>query len=195
MPGARGSAGGSAGGSARWLQQIPVDPARHLGLDALDGILERQPLAVDLILGDRRIRRTQLRQKCMRGPGIERLALVWRALAEIGDRTRNKRIVLGHVASNNMPARSGLERIVDENRVLALGTGRQQGHRRADQFLDPPDILDRLRRQFRPGAGAGGRALPALDGLVDRLDPRLRALAGRQIVDLLAVEPVAARRP
>ncbi len=28
-------------------------------------------------------------------------------------------------------------------------------------------------------------ALPALDGLVDRLDPRLRALAGRQMVDLV----------
>src|SRR4030088_1318825 len=37
----------------------------------------------------------------------------------------------------------------------------------------------------------GGRLLPAFDALVNRLDPGLRALAGRQMIDLLAVQPIA----
>src|SRR5262249_5788818 len=61
----------------------------------------------------------------------------------------------------------------------------------ADQFLGPSDILDRLRRQFRPGASARGPGLPALDGLVDRLDPGLGVLARRKIVDFASVEAVS----
>src|ERR1700680_2354963 len=37
----------------------------------------------------------------------------------------------------------------------------------------------------------GGRLLPAFDGLVNRLDPSLRTLAGGQMIDLLAVQPIA----
>src|SRR6202021_2228598 len=37
----------------------------------------------------------------------------------------------------------------------------------------------------------GGRLLPALDGLIDRYHPGLRALAGRQMIDFLAVQHVA----
>ena len=48
-----------------------------------------------------------------------------------------------------------------------------------------------LGRQFRPGARASGRFRPALHRLVDRLDAGLRSLRGRQVVDPLAVEPVA----
>src|SRR5690606_38244967 len=82
-------------------------------------------------------------------------------------------------------------RIGNKYGVVPLGAGRQERHRRADQLLDVADILDRLRRKIVPAARAGGGALPALERLVDRLDARLRALAGRQVVDDLAVEPVA----
>ncbi len=42
------------------------------------------------------------------------------------------------------------ERIAHQDRVLALGAGRYQGHRAVDQLLDPADIFDRLRRAARP---------------------------------------------
>src|SRR5258708_20676828 len=84
-----------------------------------------------------------------------------------------------------------LKRILYQNSILAFRGGGKQGDRAANKFLDPADIFDGLRRQIRPGAGIGGRLLPAFDGLVDRLDPGLRALAGRQVIDLLAVELVA----
>src|SRR6266850_1292853 len=84
-----------------------------------------------------------------------------------------------------------LKRVLYQNSILAFGAGGKQRDRATDQFLDPPDIFDGLRRQIRPGAGIRGRLLPALDGFINRLDPRLRALAGRQMVDLAAVQPVA----
>src|SRR5580700_2103951 len=87
--------------------------------------------------------------------------------------------------------RSCFERVLHQDRVLALGTRRQQHRRTAYQFLDPADVFDGLGRQFRPRSGAGGFLLPAGDGLVDRLDARLGMLACRQIIDLLAVEPIA----
>ena len=59
------------------------------------------------------------------------------------------------------------------------------------QFLDPADIFDGLGRQIRPGTGIGGRLLPAFDRLIDRHHPGLGALAGRQMVDFLAVQHVA----
>src|SRR5262249_45723601 len=59
------------------------------------------------------------------------------------------------------------------------------------QFLDPANIFNGLGGQFRPGTGIRGRLLPALNGLVDRLDPPLRPLPGRQMVDFLAVQPGA----
>ena len=45
--------------------------------------------------------------------------------------------------------------------------------------------------KYRPGPRALGRSLPALQHLVNRLDPRLRTLRSRQIVDLMPIQPVA----
>src|SRR6202042_444494 len=87
--------------------------------------------------------------------------------------------------------RSCFERVLHQDRVLALRARRQQHRRAAYQFLDPANVFDGLGRQLRPRAGAGGFLLPAGDGLVDRLDARLGMLARRQIIDLLAVEPIA----
>src|SRR5580704_13516389 len=87
--------------------------------------------------------------------------------------------------------RLGFERVLHQDRVLALGTCRQQRRRAAYQFLDPADVFDGLGRQFGPRARAGGFLLPAGDGFVDRLHARLGVLARRQIIDLLAVEPIA----
>ena len=60
----------------------------------------------------------------------------------------------------------------------------------ADQLLDAAHIFDRAGRQVGPAARACGRYPPALDILVDRLDPRL---VGGSPADsrLLAVDPVA----
>src|ERR1700710_867442 len=84
-----------------------------------------------------------------------------------------------------------LERVLYQNSILAFRAGGKQCNRTTYEFLDPADVFNGLRRQIRPGASIGGRLLPAFDGLVDRLDPRLRALARRQMVDLLAVQHVA----
>src|SRR3546814_2410479 len=59
------------------------------------------------------------------------------------------------------PCRSIRERITHEDGVLALRAGRNERDRAADQFLDPADIFDRLRREFRPTAGARRGVLPA----------------------------------
>src|SRR4051794_26324296 len=83
------------------------------------------------------------------------------------------------------------ERIADHDRVLALGAGREQGHRRLDQLLDTPDILDRGRRQLGPRAGAAGAVGPAFEGLVDRLAGRLGRGRGREMVEPLALAGVA----
>src|ERR1700716_1746920 len=74
-----------------------------------------------------------------------------------------------------------LERVLYQNSILAFGAGGKQRDGTTDQFLDPPDIFNGLRRQIRPGAGIRRGLLPALDGLINRLDPRLRPLAGRQM--------------
>src|SRR3982075_2244630 len=84
-----------------------------------------------------------------------------------------------------------LERVLHQNSILAFGAGGKQRDRATDQFLDPPDIFNGLRRQIRPGAGIRRRLLPPPHCLLDRLAPGLRALAGRQMVDLAAVQPVA----
>ena len=53
------------------------------------------------------------------------------------------------------------------------------------------DIFHRLGRQVRIGPCAGGRFRPALEALIDRLNPRLGALRGRQVVDIRAIQLVA----
>ena len=84
-----------------------------------------------------------------------------------------------------------LEGVLNENSILAFRAGGKQGDRASDQFLDPADIFNGLGRQVRPGTGVGGRFLPAFDGLIDWNHTGLGALAGRQMVDLLAVQHVA----
>src|SRR3954451_1445761 len=91
--------------------------------------------------------------------------------------------------SGNIPL--SLEWILYQNSILAFRAGGKQRDRAADQFLDPAGVFDGLGRQIRPGTGIRGRLLPSLDDLIDRLDPGLRALAGREMVDLLAVQPIA----
>src|SRR6266540_89618 len=73
------------------------------------------------------------------------------------------------------------EGVVHEDDVLALGAGREQRHRRADQLLEPAHIFDALRRELGPGAGTARRLRPAFHGLIDRLDTRLRPLRRRQM--------------
>src|SRR5262249_20357581 len=86
---------------------------------------------------------------------------------------------------------SALERIAHQDCVLPLRARREQSHRAAHQFFDASHILDRLRRQLRPGTRARGRLLPARDALVDRLGPRRGLLACRQVVDLAPVKTIA----
>src|SRR5208283_3328112 len=95
-----------------------------------------------------------------------------------------------HSLDRSLPS-SILKWIVDENGVVSFGTCRQERDGNANQFFDPSHVFYRLRRQFGPGPSLARRALPAFDRLVERLDPRLLRLGGRQIVDLSAVQAVA----
>lgn len=45
------------------------------------------------------------------------------------------------------------ERVVDHDRVVALGAGGQQVHRCLDHFFDAADVFDRGCRQVGPAAG------------------------------------------
>src|SRR3989344_4195214 len=83
------------------------------------------------------------------------------------------------------------EGIADQYRIFALGRGRYQRHRTLDQFLDTLDILDGLSGQVNPAARAGCRIMPAFHFLINGLDRRLVAGVRREIVEHLAVEPVA----
>src|SRR3546814_6497317 len=89
------------------------------------------------------------------------------------------------------PCRSIRERITHEDGVLALRAGRNERDRAADQFLDPADIFDRLRREFRPTAGARRGVLPAFDAFIDRLRLRLVLRMGGEIVEVPVADPVA----
>src|SRR6185437_6725225 len=87
------------------------------------------------------------------------------------------------------------ERVRHQDRVFALGAGRQQRDRAADQFLDAADVLDAGRGQLAVGAGAPGAFLPALEHLPARLDLGLRAHREGEALDALAVELVADADP
>src|SRR4029077_3395554 len=93
--------------------------------------------------------------------------------------------------SYRLPPPLSLERVVHQNCVFPLGTGRQQCDRTIAQFLDSTHILYRLRGQFGPRPCAGGRTFPSLDRLVNRVNPRLRGGACRKIVDFTPVESIA----
>ena len=76
-----------------------------------------------------------------------------------------------------------------KNCIVALEDSSIKGDRRADQFLDPAHVLYRLRRQRSPRPRSPVDPRQPSIVFVDR-SARLRALPGRQIVDLLAVQPV-----
>src|SRR3569623_1781732 len=86
---------------------------------------------------------------------------------------------------------SRLEWILHQNSIFAFGACGKQGNRPSHQFFHSPDIFNRQRRQSGPRTRVGGRLLPALDGLIDRFDPRLSTLASRQMVDLFTIELIA----
>ena len=109
----------------------------------------------------------------------------WRRRAKSADSNRPWSLSGAEDARRGQASKGFCTRIVSSR----SGTGGQQGDRRADQFLDPAHIFDRLGRQVRPGAGArrSSRSSPRSSRRPAR--PGLRPLAGRQIVDLLAVQP------
>src|SRR5258705_8885751 len=82
------------------------------------------------------------------------------------------------------------KRIVDQNCVLPLRTSGQKRDRTAHQLLDTPNVLNGRGRKLGPGACQGGLALPTLDRFIDRLDPGLGTLAGREVVDFTTIEPI-----
>src|ERR1035441_2915097 len=83
------------------------------------------------------------------------------------------------------------EGVVNEDRILPFRARRQESDGRLDQFLDAPDIFDRLSRELGPGPCASGRVLPAGYGFVNGFDAGLRCLARRHAVDPSAVEVIA----
>src|SRR5262249_62186166 len=60
-------------------------------------------------------------------------------------------------------------RVLAQDRLVALGAGRDETERRPDQLLEPLEIAPRLRRQVGLVLRADGRPRPALDLLVDWL--------------------------
>src|SRR5712671_3140389 len=166
-----------------------------LGLDLAHGLFQRQPLAGDFGFAQRRLHAAQLRDQRGARPLIERAAAFSGGTGvQSGNGAGDQRVVISHVYSIFRAFRVvtlSLERVLDQNSIFAFGAGGKQSDWAAHQFLDPTDIFDGLRRQVRPGAGIGGRLLPAFDSLVDRLNSGLRALAGRQMVDFLAVQGIA----
>src|SRR5438270_12777302 len=62
------------------------------------------------------------------------------------------------------------ERIGHQDGVFALGAGREQRDRAADQLLDAAHVLDAGCRQLAIGARALGALLPAVEGLPYRLE-------------------------
>src|SRR5712671_5254539 len=166
-----------------------------LGLDLAHGLFQRQPLAGDFGFAQRRLHAAQLRDQRGARPLIERAAAFSGGTGvQSGDGAGDQRVVISHVYSIFRAFRVvtlSLERVLDQNSIFAFRAGGKQSDWATHQFLDPTDIFDGLRRQVRPGAGIGGRLLPAFDSLVDRLNSGLGALAGRQMVDFLAVQHVA----
>src|SRR5258705_5811769 len=166
-----------------------------LGLDLAHGLFQRQPLTGDFGFAQRRLHAAQLRDQRSARPLVERAAALSGGTGvQSGDGAGDERVVISHVYSIFRAFRVvtlSLERVLDQNSIFAFGAGGKQSDWAAHQFLDPTDIFDGLRRQVRPGAAIGGRLLPPLYSLVDRLNSGLRALAGRQMVDFLAVQGIA----
>src|SRR6202012_516263 len=58
------------------------------------------------------------------------------------------------------------ERVLHHDGIVAVGTGGQERHRRADQFFHPAHILDGVGGKIGPAARALGGFLPAVQGLI-----------------------------
>src|SRR6476660_1202340 len=83
------------------------------------------------------------------------------------------------------------ERVANEDGIVALGRGRQQGDRALDQLFNMTNVFDCLSRQVSPFSCPARRLRPAIERLVDRLGAGLAALAGGQAVRPLASGHIA----
>src|SRR6185437_14865413 len=83
------------------------------------------------------------------------------------------------------------KRIMNQNRVLALGTRRKQRDGGFDQLLDAANIFDRLRRQIAPRSRPLRRLLPSGKYFIDGFDRGLHRLAGGQAIENRSIEPIA----
>src|SRR6266850_2473304 len=137
-----------------------------LGLDLAHGLFQRQPLTGDFGFAQRRLHAAQLRDQRSARPLVERAAALSGGTGvQSGNGAGDERVVISHVYSIFRAFRVvtlSLERVLDQNSIFAFGAGGKQSDWAAHQFLDPTDIF------------AG-----------------LRALAGRQMVDFLAVQGIA----
>ena len=93
-----------------------------------------QPLARDLRFAQRRLHAAQLRHQRGARALVERAAGLAGVLVETGDGAGDERVVVGHrgqltLCASGIHLSSGFERIVHQNRVLALRAGRQQSDR------------------------------------------------------------------
>src|SRR5262249_13112856 len=67
------------------------------GLDLADRLLQRQPLAGDLGLVERRLHAAQLRHQRSPRALVERTAVLAGVLVETGDSARDERLIVGHL--------------------------------------------------------------------------------------------------
>jgi len=92
------------------------------------------------------------------------------------------------------PVRGGFsvgEGVAYEHGVLALGAGRQEGDRGANQLFEPPDVFDRGRRKVGPGARTAGTLAPAFGALIDRFELSLNSHPRGEIVISLSAMAVS----
>ncbi len=131
-----------------------ADALGGLGFDLAHRLFQRQPLAGDFGLAQRRLHAAQLRDQRGARPFIKRAAaLAGGTGIQSGNSAGDQRVVISHLYSTlrafrNIPL--SLERVLDQNSILAFRAGGKQGDWAAHQFFHPADIFDGLRRQIRP---------------------------------------------
>src|SRR4051795_7084407 len=81
--------------------------------------------------------------------------------------------------------------LIDADHLLARWSHADQRDTRSERFLDPRDVATGVRGQIGERADVAGIGLPAVQGLVDRGDPRPLAFAGGRRVDGNAIGEVA----
>src|SRR5690606_35286106 len=102
-----------------------------------------------------------------------------------------RRTALAREVRQTLVASLILERISHQNCVLAFRARGQDCYRCTDEFLNMAHILDCLGWKIVPATSALGCIVPTFEAFIDRLKTRLCALACRQIINHLAIEPVA----